>query len=49
MGLPVAADAFEYAGAVMDDVAHDVNIGVFPGDEIAVVPDLGRDLDGHEG
>jgi hypothetical protein len=30
-------------------VAHDVNIGVLPGDEVAVMPDLGGGLDGHEG
>ena len=33
----------------MDDVAHDVEGGVFPGNEVAVVPDFGCCLDGHWG
>ena len=32
----------------MDDVAQDVNGGVFPRNQVAVVPDLGCGLDGHE-
>ena len=49
MGLSVAADAFEDAGAVVDDVAHDVNIGVLPGNQVAVVPDFRGRLNRHEG
>jgi hypothetical protein len=30
-------------------VAHDVEGGVFPGDEVSVVPDFRSGLDGHEG
>jgi hypothetical protein len=33
----------------MDDVAHDVDRGVFPGNQVAVVPDFGCGLDGHGG
>jgi hypothetical protein len=29
-------------------VAHDVNRGVFPANQVAVVPDFGCGLDGHE-
>ena len=47
--LSVAADALEDAGAVMDDVAQDVEGCVFPGDEVAVVPDSGCGLDRHGG
>ena len=36
----VAADAFEDAGAVADDVREHVNLRVVPGDEFPVVPDL---------
>ena len=45
--LAVAADALKYAGAVVDDVAHHVDGGLFPGNEIAVVPDFRGRLDGH--
>ncbi len=47
VGLCVAADAFEDGGAVVDDVAHDVDLGLIPGDKFAVVPDVGGCLDGH--
>ena len=47
--LAVAADAFKDAGAVVDDVAHDVERGFLPGNELAVVPDVGGGLDGHGG
>ena len=33
LGCAVTADAFEDGGAVVDDVAHDVDLGFFPGDE----------------
>ena len=36
----VEADPLEDARAVVDDVAHDVERGVFPRDEAAVAPDL---------
>ncbi len=47
VGLGVAADAFEDGRAVVDDVAHDVDVGFFPGDELAVVPDIFCAFDGH--
>ena len=46
-GLAVAADSFKYAGAVVDYVAHHVNIRLFPGNELAIAPDFFRRLDGH--
>jgi hypothetical protein len=30
-------------------VAHDVEGGIFPGNQVAVVPDFGGRLNGHEG
>jgi hypothetical protein len=29
-------------------MAHDVDVGLFPGDESAVMPDVRGGLDGHE-
>src|SRR5580693_4696227 len=43
----VAADAFEDGGAVADHVRENVNFGVVPVDELAVVPDLFSLGDGH--
>src|SRR5207253_10568760 len=39
-GRVVAADALEHAGAVMEAVNPDMNLGVGPVDELAVHPDL---------
>src|SRR5262249_25023465 len=36
----VAADAFEHAGSVVEDVRQHVYLGVVPGHELAVHPDL---------
>ena len=36
----VGADTFEDGGAVANDMREDVNLGVVPGDEFSVVPDL---------
>ncbi len=49
VGLAVAADSLKDAGAVVDDVAHDVEGGLLPGNEVAVVPDFRGGLDGHGG
>ena len=38
LGL-VAADPLEDAGAVVQPMRQDVDLGVLPGDELAVVPD----------
>ena len=38
LGL-VAADALEYAGAVVQAVREHVDLGVLPGDELPVLPD----------
>ena len=38
--LGIAADAFKDAGPVMNDVAHHVDGGLFPRDEVAVMPDF---------
>ena len=46
--LGVAADAFKDAGAVVNDVAHHVDGGLLPGNQVAVVPDFRGGLDGHE-
>ena len=46
--LPVAANALKHAGAIVDHVAHHVNVGLLPGNQVAVVPDLRGGLDGHE-
>jgi len=45
--LGVAADALEDAGAIVDDMAHDVDGGVLPGDQISVMPDVGGLGDRH--
>ena len=45
--LAIAANAFKHAGAVVDYVAHHMDVGLLPGDEVAVVPDLRGGLDGH--
>ncbi len=45
--LGVAADALEDGGAVVDDVGHDVDVGVVPGDEFPVVPDVFGGLQRH--
>ena len=47
VGLGVAADALEDRRAVVDDVGHDVNLRLIPGDELSVVPDVGGGLYGH--
>ena len=47
--LAVAADALKHAGAVVNDVAHDVEGGLLPGNQVAVVPDFCGRLDGHGG
>ena len=46
--LGVAADALEDAGAVVNHVAHHVDGGLFPRNEVAVMPDFRGGLDGHE-
>ena len=40
----IAADALKYRAAVAGDVREDVDLGIIPGDEAAVVPDLFRGL-----
>ena len=47
--LPVAANSLEHARAVVDHVAHHVNRGLLPRNQVAVVPDLLSRLDGHGG
>ncbi len=47
-GLAIAADAFKHARAVMNHVAHDVYIRLFPGNEVTIAPDFFGRLDGHE-
>jgi hypothetical protein len=47
LGLPVTANSFKDAGAVVNYMAHDVNVGLLPGNEIAVVPYFGGGLDRH--
>ena len=47
VGLGVAANALEDRRAVVDDVGHDVNLCLFPGDEFSVVPDILGGLQGH--
>jgi hypothetical protein len=47
VGLGITADALKDGGAVVDDVAHDVDVGLLPGDELAVVPDVFGGLDRH--
>ena len=46
--LRVAANPLKDGRAVVNDVAQDMNLGLFPGDEGAVVPDVGSGLNGHE-
>ena len=36
----VAADPLEYRAAVTDDVRKDMDLGVLPADEVAVMPDF---------
>src|ERR1700682_4631825 len=43
----VAANAFKHRRAVVHDVRHHVEGSVVPGDELAVVPDFVRLLNGH--
>ncbi len=43
----ITADALEDGGAVMDDVGHDVDVGLVPGDELSVVPDVLGGCDWH--
>ena len=43
----VGADALEHAHAVVQGVGEDVDLGVVPGDELAVHPDLLGGGDGH--
>ena len=47
VGLCVAANALKDRRAVVDDVGHDVNLCLFPGDEFSVVPDIFGCLQGH--
>jgi hypothetical protein len=44
----IAADAFEYGGAVAHDVGEHVKGGVVPIDPLSVVPDLIGLLDWHK-
>jgi hypothetical protein len=36
----VAANALEIAGAVMEGMGQDVNLGIFPTDQLTVEPDF---------
>ena len=45
----IAPDAFEDGGSVVDNVRHDMNIGLVPRDEVSVVPDVLCGCDRHEG
>ncbi len=47
-GCIIGADALEDAGAIVEGVAHHVNLGLIPGDELAIEPDLVRFVDGHD-
>src|SRR6202795_288214 len=47
-GQRVATKAFKHRRAVMHNVRHHVEGGVVPGNELAVVPDFVRLLNGHE-
>src|ERR1035438_10505425 len=47
--LAVAANPLKHAGAVMNHVAHHMQGGLFPGNEVAVVPDFRGRLDRHGG
>ena len=44
-GGGVAPDAFENAAAVVQNVRHDVNRGIGPRNQLAIVPDLLGGLD----
>jgi hypothetical protein len=44
----IGADALEDAGAIMEGMAHHVNLGFVPGDELAIEPDLVRFVNGHD-
>src|SRR5579871_3587811 len=46
-GKRIAADAFENRRAVIHNVRHHMQLGVIPGDEFPVMPDLRGLLDGH--
>ena len=46
--LGVTANSFKDAGAVMDDMTHHVDGGLFPGNEFAVMPDFGGCMNRHE-
>ena len=48
-GLAVTADAFKYAGPVVDHVTHHVDGGLFPRNQAPVVPDLFSGMNGHGG
>jgi hypothetical protein len=36
----VATDAFKHRAAIAGDVSEDVDLGIIPGNESAIVPDL---------
>src|ERR1700733_13651575 len=40
VGLGVTADTLEDGGPIVDDMGHDVDIGLIPRDELSVVPDV---------
>src|SRR5256885_10998791 len=46
-GRSVTANTFKNRGTIVDDVGHHVDLGVIPGNEFAVVPDLVRCLNRH--
>src|SRR5579864_1231454 len=48
-GRRVTAYAFEHRRSVVDDVRHHVDVGVVPGDELAVMPDFVGLLNRHGG
>src|ERR1700675_4924416 len=46
-GQCIATNAFKHRRAVMHNVRHHVEGSVVPGDELAIVPDFVRLLNGH--
>lgn len=47
VGLRVTTNPLEDRRAIVDNVGHYMDIGLVPGDEFSVVPDIGRGLDRH--
>ena len=45
-GQPITADAFKDGRTIIDDMRHDVNLGIIPVDEFSVVPDFFSGLTG---